>query len=566
MDINQSNRKLLARSKEKRRLSLKSVFWITLVGPLILFVVASVMMYLRLNGFQNILLEVTHRSLPSMTKAAEIANHANTLSYITQGLSTSSTEASRNIFYQQVEGEIANIEALTRDQIDNAYVSTQLPAIRRELSELNELVMQSLELNKTLQQRIDEVYDANEKAHGLIGLNETGSRFSIEFQAWSISYLETVAIMAQVTTSNRLHQIRQFSEEIEQKLDLLELQATKTPEESRDAAMRYTSLLRSLLTGNEGVVGLRVEQLRVIGRTTGRGNFVRNLVLDFARFLDFKTVELNNRISDSANRTIGFVEQQTIIVFVLSLISISIFLIAVTIILRRVVGRLITLDTIVKSRLEGTHCDKKITGNDEISDIATTFDIFTSTIEEQKRALVELSLLDSLTGIANRRAMDERLLHELQMSARNQYTVSALLVDVDFFKLYNDTYGHAAGDECLKQVAQILKALMMRKTDFVARYGGEEFVCVLPNVDENGAEFVAKSIIQAMEEAKIPHKGSKIVDYLTVSIGIATTETDATLNADQLLSCADKALYCAKDKGRNGYFNYRCVKKMEPKS
>ena len=541
--------------KSTGRLSLRRVFWATLVTPLVLFILVSIMMYFRLNGFQNILLDVTQRSLPSLRNAAEIATHANSLSYITQGLSTSSTEASRSIFYQQIEGTIVEIELLAGDQVVDDYIPTQLTAIRRELDELNDLVIQNLELEEQLQQRIEEAYDVNERAQQFIQRNDLQSEHSFSLKSWSLSYLETVAMMARITTSNRLHQIRQYSAEIEQRITLLERQANLAPAMYKQDAIRFNELLKKLLIDENGVVSLRVEQLRIIGRTTGRGNFVRNLVLDFARLLEFKTVELNNSIGESADRTVGFVKQQTFVLGILSLVTIVFFLIAVTVILQRVVGRLITLDTIVKSKLEGSHCDKRVTGNDEISDIATTFDIFLETIEEQKKALKELSLKDSLTGIANRRSLDEKLPRELQLSVRNKYPISVLLVDVDFFKLYNDTYGHAAGDDCLKHVVEILNSLMLRKTDFVARYGGEEFVCILPNVDEEGAEKVAAKIVSATVDAQILHESSKIANHLTLSIGIASTSLDTSLTPDQLLTSADKALYYVKEQGRNGYIN-----------
>ncbi len=541
--------------KHSMRWSLKTVFWVTLITPLVLFILVSTMMYFRLNGFQNVLLDVTHRSLPSMRKAAEITNYANSLSYITQGLSTSSTEASRNIFYQQVEGVIEEIEALASDEVTDDYIPTQLSAIRRELDELNSLVIQNLKLDERLRLRISEVYDANEKAQKLIELDNSQREFSSGLKSWSLTYLGTVSIMARIAASNRLHQIRQYSVEIEESIRLLDKQAALAPVMYREEAMQFNRLLDELLIRDNGVVSLRVEQLRVIGRTTGRGNFVRNLVLDFARFLEFKTVELNNSISNSASRTVNFVKQQTFVLGVLSLVTIMLFLIAVTIILQRVVGRLITLGTIVKSQLEGSRCDKKVSGNDEISDIATTFDVFIETIEEQKKALKELSLLDSLTGIANRRALDEKLPRELQLSFRNRYPISVLLVDVDFFKPYNDTYGYAAGDECLKSVVNILNRLMLRKTDFVARYGGEEFVCILPNVDKKGAELVAANIVKATVDAQIPHESSKIANHLTLSIGIASTSLNDTLTPDRLLNNADKALYHVKEQGRNGYIH-----------
>nr|WP_241737632.1 GGDEF domain-containing protein [Neptunicella marina] len=222
----------------------------------------------------------------------------------------------------------------------------------------------------------------------------------------------------------------------------------------------------------------------------------------------------------------------------------------------RVVNRLNKLNKKIQSHIDGEPLQVDIRGQDEIADIARSFRYFTRTIEIQQQQLQELSLTDGLTGIANRRALDEHLPTYLQSAIRHHWPVSLLLMDVDYFKPYNDNYGHNKGDECLQQIAKILTRCKRRDEDFVARYGGEEFVFVLPQSDNRGAELVATLLQQAIEEQRIPHEHSLVADHVTMSIGIATFHYDDPISADQLLKNADTALYEAKNLGRNRFVSF----------
>ncbi len=167
--------------------------------------------------------------------------------------------------------------------------------------------------------------------------------------------------------------------------------------------------------------------------------------------------------------------------------------------------------------------------------------------------LMQLSMIDGLTSIPNRRQFDKVLVREWQRQLRRQEAISVLLMDIDFFKQYNDLYGHLKGDDCLKQVAGIISGLMQRTTDLAARYGGEEFVCILPETDSEGAKRVAEHIIEKLNEVRIEHAGSTICQYVTLSIGIKSQVPQHNDVIDDFIEAADKALYQAKQTGRNRY-------------
>lgn len=161
-----------------------------------------------------------------------------------------------------------------------------------------------------------------------------------------------------------------------------------------------------------------------------------------------------------------------------------------------------------------------------------------------------LALLDGLTGIPNRRAFDEQVHREWSRALRNQSSLSLVMLDIDHFKLYNDTYGHLGGDDCLKQVAATLLATQ-RGSDFAARYGGEEFACILNETDEAGARVTAERLHASIESLHIPHAVSPVSPYVTISIGVATHVPSEDETPDLLINMADQMLYRSKNNGRN---------------
>lgn len=176
-------------------------------------------------------------------------------------------------------------------------------------------------------------------------------------------------------------------------------------------------------------------------------------------------------------------------------------------------------------------------------------------ITEKKKfqaLLEELSYQDGLTGIANRRKFDEYFAREWGRALRNGKPLTLIMADLDFFKHYNDTLGHQAGDECLKQIALALKDQTNRSTDLLARYGGEEFVFVLPDTDIVGAKLFAEKLQQTVYDLKIPHPDSTVSPYVTMSFGVACCTPRKDM-PNTLLETADAILYQAKIKGRNRF-------------
>ena len=165
--------------------------------------------------------------------------------------------------------------------------------------------------------------------------------------------------------------------------------------------------------------------------------------------------------------------------------------------------------------------------------------------------LHQLSLSDGLTGLGNRRSLDELLEQEWKRARRERSEVAMLMIDLDFFKLFNDTYGHLAGDDCLKTVAAAIRRMIQRPTDFAGRYGGEEFSVVLPATDAAGARQVGERIRREVEALAIPHQCSLLGGVVTVSIGVAAKIPARDEPVQALVEAADQSLYQAKAAGRN---------------
>ncbi|MFT9848226.1 sensor domain-containing diguanylate cyclase [Aneurinibacillus sp. REN35] len=215
---------------------------------------------------------------------------------------------------------------------------------------------------------------------------------------------------------------------------------------------------------------------------------------------------------------------------------------------------------------DGTFIDVEITaapivynGKNAIQFVVHDVTAQTKMKEKLKKAnetLLQLSIIDGLTGIYNRRYFDQKLKEEWEQAAQASSPFSLVMFDIDQFKLYNDTYGHQGGDECLKRIARAVEEEVRQAGSLIARYGGEEFACILPNTDTEGALLVAEKIRACVENLQLPHSASKIAPFVTVSVGAGTMIPSSPQKPEALLSCADKALYHAKEHGRNQTCHY----------
>lgn len=195
--------------------------------------------------------------------------------------------------------------------------------------------------------------------------------------------------------------------------------------------------------------------------------------------------------------------------------------------------------------------EAKIRAMRRLDDMRRELMAVTLELREANERLARLSQQDGLTGLANRRRFDLDLMREMGRARRERRPIALVVADVDYFKAYNDTYGHPAGDDCLRRIAGALRATCRRPGDVAARYGGEEFALILPDTTEEAARQRAIEAMRAVASLEIEHRGSEVARAVTMSFGVAGCIPDAQVVADTLVERADRALYAAKRAGRN---------------
>lgn len=200
---------------------------------------------------------------------------------------------------------------------------------------------------------------------------------------------------------------------------------------------------------------------------------------------------------------------------------------------------------------EWGHIQKRKQAEEQLKNLNDELIKLNEDLTEANKKLELLANFDALTGVANRRCFMKTFENEWKRAQRNNLHLSLIMVDVDFFKAYNDNHGHQAGDECLQKIASLLKNKLSRPGDFLARYGGEEFIVILPGTNLDGTSSVAEKLRKIIEAAEIPHTVSTISDFITISLGTATTIPNSKKKPAALIAAADEALYKAKRNGRN---------------
>lgn len=194
-------------------------------------------------------------------------------------------------------------------------------------------------------------------------------------------------------------------------------------------------------------------------------------------------------------------------------------------------------------------------GLQELHILAKAFNRLLVRLHQRNQDLSKLSLIDGLTGIANRRCFDDYIKQQWLYAQSSKQAISLLLIDIDHFKLYNDHYGHQQGDFCLHKVAQIIQKTVDKESDLVARYGGEEFTVVLPNTNKKDAKKIAQRIMHELHLNQLKHSESPTDPCVTISIGIGgCIPSNASIDESCLIKCTDQALYRAKEQGRNRYY------------
>ncbi|OIQ48041.1 MAG: hypothetical protein BM565_03500 [Gammaproteobacteria bacterium MedPE] len=519
--------------------SLNTVFTLSFSIVLVLSSIVALIAYDRLAAFEKLLDDTTATSFPKVMSYAKMYSQVNELTYATDSLTMANSQGQRRIAFDDLKVKISAIRPRVVELGNAQRLLMQLDVIAQEIDALNALIEEQLTISDLLLKQRRAVYRIHD-----IAIHDEELAHS-DF-AHTVSRL---VIMAEEGLSfKRLNKIKNMSRNITKFYN----RSVETLNFEDSQKLLLSDLYEGLVAA-DGAMAMKIQSLRVLGRTHGRADFVRNLVIDYARLAEYESFKYNGTVLEDIKDFSETVDAQTKTLGSAAIVTFVVIIIIVFYIQRRLIRRLVLLNKKVVSRLAGESIDLKVGGKDEITAIAKSFEEFAQTIERQKQELLKSSLTDGLTNVANRRGLDKAIKNLLLSAQRQQWPIAILMMDIDNFKKYNDFYGHIEGDECLQKIASALKSVMRRPEDFVARYGGEEFVCLLPNTPLSGAEIVADSILEQLKKDHIPHQRSDVADYVTLSIGITVYNAEKEESSDSLLKLADTALYRAKKRGKNCY-------------
>lgn len=533
-----------------RRVSLAGIFSSALISILAIFILVNSVVAYRISDFQSILRKLSISVLPKVTLSGEAVSRVNQLTYLTARIAKSPSQSFRLIAYRDIRNKISEISDLKLIISKDHGLKSQLESIIDEFEGLNLIIEQRIRYENQVKSQENNLYALHAQVIESVMNTEENSHSQQNF-TWILDFSDIVALSSKSLAVARLNQVRRISKQIKNNFAKLKLKTSFVQLNNEISARDLVRRLESIVVLDGGLIPTRIQELRSIGQSTGRSNFVHNLVEDFARQVQFQSHQSNDLVIIEAKIATQGLDTEADLITLMTIVTFVLLFIVLFYLHQKIIRRLVNLNLSVKNRIKGGKLKIKLDENDEISDIANSFDILIEEIEQQKLELEKLSLTDGLTGIANRRYLDEHLTKKLKLAKQENAPLSVLMMDVDSFKNFNDHYGHLAGDDCLKKIAQAFKNAIQRKEDFVARFGGEEFVLILPDTTKDGAEKIAKEMLESVVSMKITHEWNSASPYVTLSIGGATFQPSDFIDDSKLLKRADKALFRAKEKGKN---------------
>jgi diguanylate cyclase (GGDEF)-like protein len=533
------------KTKKVARISLVKVFSAGITGILFIFILLSYFTFTRLLSFESTLTDISDKSLPDLIRISQLYSQASRLLESTELLSKSTSGVSKRLAQKHLSTNIINIRKAAKNAFANEFLDIQLNTIVIELEELSTLIEHRLQTLAHIELLTAQMYELNVQAVNI--KKQTTS-------AWVLGFSQIIMNVSRALNEKKLQRVRFLFNQLEKQLNKL----STISGEGQEKAIRsqLTQQFKTLLFDDDGMELLKIKSLRFEGRTIGRENFLHNLIEDYVAQLSLLTNETEQSITLQVAASVVDMKKQTQLIRLILIGGVVFLLVIVVLFQQRILKRISIFKQIVRNETQRFDYHTILNGNDEITDLAEAFNEFTHIIDIQKQKLEQLSMSDGLTGIANRRALDIRLKHDIELSARQKSSVSILLMDIDCFKQYNDNYGHSAGDQCLKDVSNVILDSLHRDGDFVARYGGEEFVCVLPDTDSKGAKEIATHFLEQLKHIALLHQYSNVADYVTMSIGIATSQPSGVLTPEVIFQQADSALYVSKQSGKNSFTLY----------
>lgn len=528
----------------KRYYSSARLLFASLMLILLLFILLSLLFYHRLQQAQQIVSNVAEQAVPAVLEASQVHDKVKELNLQSELLRDAISQAARARASQQISQIIVQISSLDHQQyVQHQYQQQRLKLIADEARSLDMLIAERLVLQQRSRQWLTTLSELQQQSQQF-----TSSSAS---QPWLLHFSGLLRHVTALYSIDRLYNLRQSRNELENLLTVNQQMLNQLSQAGQPAATALADQLNAALLSERGILALREAELSNIARATGKANFLRSLVTDYASETELNAYQSAASLMQLSQQSSRALQQQNQFSFALAIAAILLLLAIMFYTQKRVIKRLKLLNEKVLAGSGFDGDERLFASNDEIADIARSFDQYSNTVAAQQTALERQSLTDGLTGIANRRHFDSHLGSAVAMAKRMKQPLALILLDVDHFKAYNDSYGHLAGDDTLKAIARTLAETLQRQIDLVARYGGEEFACVLPNTSPEQAMILAEQLRLDVLALMLPHHASPTTGFITISLGISCLLPGQDISDKVLLNQADKALYKAKTQGRN---------------
>lgn len=537
----------------KRSSIAKTVFYGLTVLVIVILMLSS-LAFFGFFSFNKMLTHFANDSIPEIMRGARVAGLGQQLLYETGQLSDARSGSEMRIAYKSTLEKFDQIEDLISSQKlpNNNRLKRELVILRQTLGELANFVNDRITITKKTDSSLENLYNVEkELIHFDQHIRQAAAGdgvFLNQFSSWMSKALEITNYSESSASIHILYKIKRAEQHVRREYAVLEELSEDFPYEMQvEAWLMEAKIGRIILRNQSGLISLVRDRMTVLRKTASRGNFTRSLVSEFETA---NATLFSDVVGNVSKNTLVLSRQVKQLMWCFAIFSFLALSASVTVLLyirRNLTNRLISLNNSILAGMAGEKIVMQDKGNDEISDMARSFEFYVEEVVIRENKLIKLATQDSLTGVSNRRSFLEQGSKELARAKRSGNPVTFFMMDLDHFKTINDTLGHHTGDEVLKEISKICMDTL-REVDLFGRIGGEEFAALLPDTDLSEGLVVAERLRESIETSEWFIDGSTV--SCSVSIGVAQSSLD-DISLNDLMKRSDAALYVAKNKGRN---------------
>jgi len=498
---------------------------------------------------------LNQESVPRIVRGTAISKRMNDLLISTERLISATSEPMRRSAYADSISTLEDLQATVQDTTSsNTTVQRQLLVLKETIAELNDIVVARIDITARSRAAIFALITYSDDVNDMVSAFLSSGKEPADIasiQRWRATAVGIQELAGQALTVKTRFKAKRLEKTLEKEFRTLDQDTANLPADMRREVEKATQRLRDLFLGASGLLPLKITEIDITMQHSGRGNFSRSLVDDTTSTL---VTSFNLELTNISERAESITSQGNRLAILFAVATVGTFLLSVAVTIyfqRMVVERIVNLNASILARIGGQKSSITADGNDEITDITQSFLFFENEVNRRERELSALAMKDALTGTWNRRKFIESGKDLARLANRYDHPLVLMMMDIDHFKSINDTFGHGVGDTVLRNVA-LLCLEGSRDVDIFARIGGEEFATLLPETNIDDALLVAERTRAKIEKQIWSINGDSVT--CTVSIGLATLDKsdDGQMeNLESLMSRADKALYEAKQQGRN---------------